>query len=137
MSRDADEQVSPRYSALAVALRLLAACGVTAVARAAGDHAATDEKRSSRTIAADVIRSRRPATARSLQAPPLREIYLKYPIEQLEGGFAEGMAPDTATCRRSNSPTEQVAAILIYLGSITGVDPSSRQRVTIPGETPP
>ena len=25
------------------------------------------------------------------QAPPLREIYLKYPIEQLEYGFAEGM----------------------------------------------
>jgi cytochrome c len=24
-------------------------------------------------------------------APPLREIYLKYPIEQLEYGFAEGM----------------------------------------------
>ncbi len=25
------------------------------------------------------------------QAPPLREVYLKYPIDQLEEGFAEGM----------------------------------------------
>ena len=25
------------------------------------------------------------------QAPPLREIYLRDPIEELEGGFAEGM----------------------------------------------
>ena len=25
------------------------------------------------------------------QAPPLGEVYLKYPIDQLEQGFAEGM----------------------------------------------
>lgn len=25
------------------------------------------------------------------KAPPLRQIYLTYPIDQLEGGFAEGM----------------------------------------------
>jgi hypothetical protein len=32
---------------------------------------------------------------------------------------------------------EQVAAILIYLGGITGVDPASRARTVVPGETPP
>ena len=37
------------------------------------------------------------------QAPPLREVYLKYPIDQLDEGFAEGMAPSTATCRRFSS----------------------------------
>jgi hypothetical protein len=32
---------------------------------------------------------------------------------------------------------DQVAAILAYLGSITGVDPALRPRAVIPGETPP
>ena len=31
-------------------------------------------------------------------APPLREIYLRYPIEQLEYGFAEGMGAASPRC---------------------------------------
>src|SRR4029079_15739102 len=71
------------------------------------------------------------------QAPPLREGYLKYPIDQLEEGFAEGMGSRHRDMPQIQSPPDQLAATLNYLGSITGVDPSSRQRVTIPGETPP
>jgi cytochrome c len=71
------------------------------------------------------------------QAPPLREVYLKYPIDQLEEGFAEGMGSRHRDMPQIQFTDDQVAAILNYLGSITGVDPSSRQRVTIPGETPP
>ena len=71
------------------------------------------------------------------QAPPLREVYLKYPIDQLEEGFAEGMGSRHRDMPQIQFSEDQVAAILNYLGSITGVDPSSRQRVTIPGETPP
>jgi mono/diheme cytochrome c family protein len=71
------------------------------------------------------------------QAPPLREVYLKYPIDQLEEGFAEGMGSRHRDMPQIQFSDDQVAAILNYLGSITGVDPSSRQRVTIPGETPP
>jgi mono/diheme cytochrome c family protein len=71
------------------------------------------------------------------QAPPLREVYLKYPIDQLEEGFAEGMGSRHRDMPQIQFSEDQVAAILNYLGSITGVDPTSRQRVTIPGETPP
>jgi cytochrome c len=71
------------------------------------------------------------------QAPPLREVYLKYPIDQLEGGFAEGMGSRHRDMPQIQFSDEQVAAILSYLGGITGVDPASRPRVVIPGETPP
>ena len=72
------------------------------------------------------------------QAPPLREVYLKYPIDQLEEGFAEGMGSRHRDMPQIQFSDDQVAAILNYLGSITGVDPWEPARaVTIPGETPP
>ena len=71
------------------------------------------------------------------KAPPLREVYLRYPIEQLEEGFAEGMGSKHQDMPQIQFSTEQVAAILTYLGSITGVDPSKRPRAPIQGETPP
>ena len=71
------------------------------------------------------------------QAPPLREVYLKYPIDQLEQGFAEGMGSRHRDMPQIQFSPEQVAAILSYLGSITGVDPATRSRAVIPGETPP
>lgn len=71
------------------------------------------------------------------QAPPLREVYLKYPIDQLEEGFAEGMGSKHRDMPQIQFSPEQVAAILSYLGSITGVDPATRSRAVIPGETPP
>lgn len=71
------------------------------------------------------------------QAPPLREVYLKYPIEQLEGGFAEGMGSRHQDMPQIQFSSEQVAAILTYLGSITGVDPAKRPRAPVPRETPP
>jgi cytochrome c len=71
------------------------------------------------------------------QAPPLREVYLRYPIEQLEEGFAEGMGSRHRDMPQIQLSGEQVAAILNYLGSITGVDPAQRPAAPIPGETPP
>jgi len=71
------------------------------------------------------------------QAPPMREVYLKYPIDQLEEGFAEGMGSRHRDMPQIQFSPDQVAAILNYLGSITGVDPAKRSRTVIPGETPP
>jgi hypothetical protein len=67
----------------------------------------------------------------------LREVYLRYPIDQLEEGFAEGMGSRHRDMPQIQFSAEQVAAILNYLGSITGVDPASRAPIPIPGETPP
>jgi mono/diheme cytochrome c family protein len=71
------------------------------------------------------------------QAPPLREVYLKYPIDQLEQGFGEGMGSKHRDMPQIQFSPDQVVAILNYLGSITGVDPTTRTRAVIPGETPP
>jgi len=71
------------------------------------------------------------------KAPPLRRIYLTYPIDQLEGGFAEGMGSRHPDMPQIQFSTEQVSAILDYLGGVTGLDPANRPRTEIPGETPP
>ena len=71
------------------------------------------------------------------QAPPLREVYLAYPIDQLEQGFAEGMGSRHRDMPQIQFTDEQVVAILDYLGSITGVPPETRSRMPIPDETPP
>ena len=71
------------------------------------------------------------------QAPPLREVYLKYPIDQLEQGFAEGMGSRHRDMPQIQFSADQVTAILNYLGNVTGVDPATRLRAVIPGETPP
>ena len=71
------------------------------------------------------------------KAPPVREVYLKYPIEQLEEGFAEGMGSRHRDMAQIQFSTEQVVAILSYLGGITGVDPSLRPRIPPSGQTLP
>jgi len=78
-----------------------------------------------------------PGTSPLEQAPPLREVYLKYPIDQLEEGFAEGMASRHRDMPQIQFSSDQVSAILSYLGSITGVDPATRPRHPVPNETPP
>ena len=70
-------------------------------------------------------------------APPLRVVYLKYPIDQLEEGFAEGMGSKHRDMPQIQFSADQIAVILAYLGSITGVEPAQRSRAVIPGETPP
>ena len=65
-------------------------------------------------------------------APPLREIYLKYPIEQLEYGFAEGMGSKHREMPQIQFSTEEVSAVLNYLGSIAGIAPSERAPAAIP-----
>src|SRR5581483_139213 len=62
------------------------------------------------------------------KAPPLREVYLKYPIEQLEEGFAEGMGSRHRDMPQIPFSEDEVEAILVYLGGITGVDPHARPR---------
>ena len=71
------------------------------------------------------------------QAPPLREMYLKYPIQQLESGFAEGMGSRHRGMPQIQFSIEEVDAILDYLGNITGVPPSQRTRFDIPDESAP
>jgi mono/diheme cytochrome c family protein len=71
------------------------------------------------------------------QAPPLREVYLRFPIEELEVGLAEGMGSRHRDMPQIQFSAEDVAAILTYLGSITGIDPSKRPRAPVSGETPP
>jgi cytochrome c553 len=70
-------------------------------------------------------------------APPLRVIYLKYPVEQLEYDFAEGMGSRHREMPQIQFSSEEVSAILNYLGSITGRPPSQRLPAAIPGETEP
>jgi cytochrome c len=70
-------------------------------------------------------------------APPLREVYLRYPIEQLEEGFAEGMGSRHRDMPQIQFSPEQVSGILNYLGSITGIAPSQRPPAAIPDETEP
>ncbi len=71
------------------------------------------------------------------QAPPLRKVYLQYPIEQLEEGFAEGMGSRHRDMPQVQFSPDQAEAILTYLGGITGVDPRLRPRAPPTGETPP
>jgi mono/diheme cytochrome c family protein len=70
-------------------------------------------------------------------APPLREVYLRYPIEQLEEGFAEGMGSRHRDMPQIQFSPEDVAGILNYLGSITGIAPSQRPPAAVPDETEP
>ena len=67
----------------------------------------------------------------------MREVYRKYPIDQLEEGFAEGMGSRHREMPQIQFSPEEVAAILNYLGSITGIDPGTRMPAELPGETPP
>jgi len=71
------------------------------------------------------------------KAPPLREVYLKYPIQQLESGFAEGMGSRHQDMPQIQFSTEEVDAILDYLGNITDSPPSDRPRFHIPDKTVP
>lgn len=71
------------------------------------------------------------------QAPPLREAYLKFPIEEWELGLAEGWGSRHRDMPQIQFSSEQVAPILDYLGTISGVAPSERKRAPVPRETPP
>lgn len=66
------------------------------------------------------------------KAPPLRQVYKTFPIQQLESGFAEGMGSRHQDMPQIQFSPEQVSAILDYLGSITGVPPSQRPRSDLP-----
>jgi mono/diheme cytochrome c family protein len=120
-------------------LTLGAAC--LALAAGAGPVGAADDASEGRAIlAANCGRCHAvDATGASplAEAPPLREVYLKYPIDQLEQGFAEGMGSRHRAMPQIQFSDEQVVAILNYLGGITGVDPTKRPHISIPGETPP
>ncbi len=120
------------YALCCVALLALGASGAVAAPTDATEGKALLEKNCGRCHALEAT-----GTSPLPQAPPLREVYLKYPIDQLEEGFAEGMGSRHRDMPQIQFTDDQVAAILNYLGGITGVDPSSRERVTIPGETPP
>jgi mono/diheme cytochrome c family protein len=60
------------------------------------------------------------------QAPPLREIYLRYPIEQLSQDLSEGMGSRHREMPQIQFSADEALAILSYLGSVTGIAPSER-----------
>jgi cytochrome c len=74
-------------------------------------------------------------------APPLREVYLKYPIEMLEFDLGEGFGSRHRDMPQIQFSSEQADAILEYLGSLVGRPPSQRAPAGMPpspeGTEPP
>jgi mono/diheme cytochrome c family protein len=66
-------------------------------------------------------------------APPLREVYLKYPVDMLQYDLAEGFGSRHRDMPQVQFSSEQVDAILNYLGSLVGEPPSQRA----PASNPP
>ncbi len=129
--------VRPRRAREALAALALVAIGASGASAANDADAALDGKA---ILAKNCARCHAiEATGDSplAKAPPFRQVYLEYPIEQLEEGFAEGMGSRHRDMPQIQFSQDQVSAILSYLGSITGVDPSLRPRVPPSGETPP
>lgn len=74
------------------------------------------------------------------QAPPLRDVYLKYPVEKLEFELAEGMGSRHRDMPQIQFSAEQVAGILTYLSGLAGQEaPAGGPATTSPGtdETEP
>jgi cytochrome c len=53
------------------------------------------------------------------EAPPLREVYLQYPIERLEFELAEGIGSRHQDMPQVQFSTEEISAIIEYLSSIS------------------
>jgi cytochrome c len=74
------------------------------------------------------------------QAPPLRDVYRKYPVQELEFEFAEGMGSRHKDMPQVQFSSEQVDAILTYLSEISGEPPPSEAPALAPdagsGEPP-
>jgi cytochrome c len=74
-------------------------------------------------------------------APPLREVYLKYPIEMLEFDLGEGFGSRHRDMPQIQFSSEQADAILDYLGGLVGKPPSQRAPAAMPpspeGTEPP
>lgn len=74
-------------------------------------------------------------------APPLREVYLKYPIEMLQYDLAEGFGSKHRDMPQIQFSSEQADAILDYLGGLVGKPPSERAPAAMPpspeGTEPP
>ncbi len=74
------------------------------------------------------------------QAPPLRDVYRKYPAQELQFEFAEGMGSRHKEMPQIQFSSEQVDAILTYLSEISGEPPPSEQPALTPdtgGGEPP
>ena len=74
-------------------------------------------------------------------APPLREVYLKYPIEMLQFDLGEGFGSRHRDMPQIQFSSEQADAILNYLGGLVGKPPSQRAPAGMPatpeGTEPP
>jgi cytochrome c len=56
------------------------------------------------------------------QAPPLREIYRRYPLERLEFELSEGIGSTHPEMPQIQFSTEQIEMILEYLADLNGTD---------------
>ena len=74
-------------------------------------------------------------------APPLREVYLKYPIEMLNTIWPKALAPSIATCPRSSSRRSRPTRSWTILAGLVGKPPSQRAPAAMPpspeGTEPP
>src|SRR5271169_2047028 len=59
-------------------------------------------------------------------APPLREVYLKYPSEMLQFDLVEGFGSRHRDMPQIQFSDEQIDAILNYPGGLVGKPPSAR-----------
>jgi len=59
-------------------------------------------------------------------APPLQEVYLKYPIEMLQFDLSEGFGSRHREMPQIQFSSEQADAILNYLGGLVDKPPSQR-----------
>ena len=67
------------------------------------------------------------ARARCRRPPPLREVYLKYPIDQLEEGFAEGMGSKHRDMPQIQfSPSKSRRSCAISAASPASIPPRGR-----------
>ena len=116
--------VRPRLIAAALGCLLTLDMGSALAAEGAGtefDGKALLEKNCARCHSIDA------AGASPLKgAPPLREVYLKYPIEMLQYDLAEGFGSKHRDMPQIQFSSEQADAILEYLGSLVGRPPSER-----------
>lgn len=125
----------------ALATAALVTIGLGAAVAADGPEAQIDGKRLLETNCARCHSIEATGESPLKQAPPLREIYRKYPVQKLQFEFAEGMGSRHRDMPQIQFSSEQVDGILTYLSEIAGQPPPGDEPDLLPpdgdGAAPP